>query len=405
MTATPTTIPDRLRLDALGRIFDLSMELSHAAPPMKPFIRFAPGVSPSDSVRHWDFNDGVQSCLTALAFEVASPDELVRAQIDRWRGNLNTLEENRRRQLAAVRATGATTIDEFDRVLPVLQTMVDRLAPGSRFLYIGAGSGTVCLQLARVGWQVVGVDTLASLLALGRGFARHLDRSASFACMDVMALGLPARTFDGFFIEFYGSLPRPDQVLALQRQLARILKPDGLGFIHAARRQYGSYWFRMGLRYISPLETWLRSLTEIDRFFTARDVAGHHLTYGIYHHTHTTESLAAELRQTFDVLECAYEPDDPRYVRAVVRPLPGAGRLPLVQVEPAPPPVLTAGQFAAVQARLDAIARLCDRLADHHAAVRRYFTAADGPVTPGGCFRAVKTDLPDFIRQLDRILT
>ena len=84
---------------------------------------------------------------------------------------------------------------------------------------------------ARSGLRVVGIDTMAPILDVAMGWAAHLGLPVSFICMDVMDLGLKPNSFDGFLLEFYGEIPSLDQTLALQRNLANVLKPGGRGFI------------------------------------------------------------------------------------------------------------------------------------------------------------------------------
>ena len=182
-------------------------------------------------------------------------------------------------------------------------------------------TGRDCLAWAKED-AVVGVDTDSSLVQLART-ERSSRVPADFAGMDMMALGFRPGAFDGFLVEIYGGIPDAERVMALQGELARVLRPGGLGLVVAERKMYPCWWFLMPTTWPDPMVAWLRGQVSLDFRFSARDACEERLHYGLFSRCHTVESLSAELSRTFEVLSCRYQAD-PRYVLAAVRKREGA---------------------------------------------------------------------------------
>lgn len=393
--------PDVQRKTLQHTLAALSKRLSVSALPMQPFVRFGQDSAQKNMLqRYWDFGYEVQKRLLAGLYQIASADEIADLGVYQWKRNLGVLLKSRRAMLEEFQ-DGASHPDWFSQVSPKFKLVVDRLAPGARLLYIGAGSGTECLELAANGLRVVGIDTIVPLLAVGREWAALLKRDAEFAGMDVLALGFAPASFDSFTLEFYGSWPAPREILELQRGLARLLKPGGMGFITALRKRYASYWYLMGSLFPSAMTNWLIPYSRLDFLFSDPDGAEERLMFGLYNRCHTVKSLADELRWTFEVVECRADPD-PRYLTAVVRQRPDVDlNPPPSAVEQAAPPDVSPAAAAEVEALLLQVARLIDQLEDHTRQVVRYFES-------GGeareCLTRVKPDLPALAAQLDTIL-
>ena len=306
----------------LRRILELSWRISCHSPPMKPFIRFS---RQTDEVYEhgrgetkrlfWDFDDTLQRVLLDMAKALATPEQLTRACVEQWKVNLEQLHTRKRRELEAL-------IESRELFQPQYRArdefILARLEPGSRFLYVGSGSGTECLRFASRGYEVIGIDTDFGLNSVAHEWSEHLSLPFEAICMDVMGLGFAQSSFDGLLLEFYGAQPSVSQSLVLQRNLADVLRDGGKGFIVGSRKKYASFWFRMGSHYPPLMTQWLMKQSALDFYWSESDGCEEKLTYGLYVRSHTVDSLAAELSHTFGIVECKYEEYDPRYVMCVV---------------------------------------------------------------------------------------
>lgn len=115
---------------------------------------------------------------------------------------------------------------------PWLAELLGHLAPGSRVLDLGCGSGVpVAKRLAAAGHQVTGVDI--SEVQVQRARARVPD--AEFVQADATALVYPPATYDAV-VSFYALIHIPlDEQLPLLGRVAEWLRPGGL-FVGTAGR-------------------------------------------------------------------------------------------------------------------------------------------------------------------------
>lgn len=307
--------------DRVSKILDCSRRVSVYSPAMKPFVRFAPRQSGQGFFHRqfWDFDDLLQKKLLRLLRQTASPDGIARACAEQWKRN----SENLRRAGPLGPGLGGVAVNEPPYASHRRHILQDRLGRDSRVLYIGCGTGRDCLAWAKEGMRVVGVDTDSSLVQLARDWNGLLRVPADFAGMDMLALGFRPGAFDGFLVEIYGGIPDAERVMALQGELARVLRPGGLGLVVAERKMYPCWWFLMPTTWPDPMVAWLRGQVSLDFRFSARDACEERLHYGLFSRCHTVESLSAELSRTFEVLSCRYQAD-PRYVLAAVRKREGA---------------------------------------------------------------------------------
>jgi hypothetical protein len=212
-------------------------------------------------------------------------------------------------------------------------------------------------------------------------------------------MGFKTGSFDGF-MTLYGFLPHPLQIVGYQLELARILKPNGLGYITSTRKQYVSYWYLMSAPFPPAMNYWLRTQTPLDFFFSTRDDHTEKLFYGLYKQTHITESLTEELSQTFEVLECHYDDDDPRYISALVTPKSSQDR---AEAFMNMHPVLTPQTLEMIETQLQKIESLCEHLEKHTARVLRCFED-NRSSSPKWLFQTIDPGLERFIPLLEAIL-
>ncbi|WP_153506071.1 class I SAM-dependent methyltransferase [Cumulibacter manganitolerans] len=122
--------------------------------------------------------------------------------------------------------------------------LVPHLAPGLQVLDIGAGPGTITIDLARIvaPGRVVGIETTDEILATARSNARAADApgSLSFEKGNVYDLAYDDDTFD--VVHAHQVLQHLSDPVAALREMARVCKPGGV--IAARDADYGAMtWF------------------------------------------------------------------------------------------------------------------------------------------------------------------
>jgi ubiquinone/menaquinone biosynthesis C-methylase UbiE len=384
------------RSSLISDILTLSDRVSTWALPFKPFIRF---MAPADMAdRYWDFDYLLQKRLLACLYTVASAEEIAQSGIDQWRYVLQTLTRSANRWLQDARRKG---IHEYHPGRTAhLAHLSGHMVPGARVLYVGAGTGPSCLWLASQGLEVLGIDPLTPLLQIARGWADYLALPAWFVAMDGRALGLRAHTFDGF-MSIYGFLPTPSQTAALQRSLARVLRPEGIGRITAVRRKHATHMSLINLSYLPTLVHWLAPQIALDFYRSAPDAYDDILVHGLFQRTHSVDSLTTELSLTFDVVECEYDSDDSHYVSALVRSKPGV-EMPERPSEPdtlPADPALTLDRITTLLPQVDGV---CSRLEAHSQAVLTHFKTG-GASAGKSCFQAIQPDFVGMSAALDAV--
>jgi len=135
---------------------------------------------------------------------------------------------------------------------------VPAASAGSRLLDVGCGTGHHLARYRRLGFEVVGVDGSADMLA----HARAANPDVPLQRADLQNLPFSDASFDVVLsIEVLRYLPEP--ALAL-REMARVLRPGGIVVATAAPLlNLNGYWLVNRLACALPL----RSLTRLRQFF------------------------------------------------------------------------------------------------------------------------------------------
>ncbi|MFJ6070579.1 class I SAM-dependent methyltransferase [Streptomyces sp. NPDC093065] len=138
-----------------------------------------------------------------------------------------TDDQDRPRAAAAFDALGA----EYEKAFAgsrehrhSLEWLLARLAPGSRVLDVGSGTGRPTAEtLADAGHEVLGIDVSPVMVELA---ARQVP-AATFRCADVRDVPLEDGSFDAVCVYFsLLQLDRREQT-DLVRRLVRLLRPEG----------------------------------------------------------------------------------------------------------------------------------------------------------------------------------
>jgi hypothetical protein len=190
--------------------------------------------------------------------------------------------------------------------------------------------------------------------------------------MDMMHLGLRSGSIDGFLLELYGGLPDMKLVFALQRELNRVLRSEGIGLVVAERKMYPCWWFLMPTSWPDSMVKWLQGQVRLDFRFGKKDACEERLQYGLFSRCHTVESLSAELSRAFEVVSCRYQ-TDPRYVLAVVRKR--AGVLEKEMAEESTRSVTAPVDLSAIENTLEDAETLCVELERHAERMASFFNA------------------------------
>lgn len=388
----------------LGRVLDLSFQVSSYSPPMKPFIRFAKemdGIYRSIESKNrrlfWNFDDVLQRILLDIIKNISTPQQLAHSCIERWKLNLDPLYNITKSKLEDLIKSGRP----FEANYSKRENFIfDQVRAGSRFLYVGCGAGSDCLRFANRGYEVFGIDILFKLVNLANEWVKYLALPFKPICMDIMDLGFIQETFDFFLIEFYGSQTLAESLI-IQRELARVLRKGGKGFMVGFRKQYPSFWYMMGSRYPTAMISWLRNQSFLDYSKKESDGNEEKLMYGLYYRSQTIDSMSAELNKSFNVLKCFYEEYDPRYVMCVVEPKENYNDLDLTKVKlDWAEPLANHRKLGldSINSLLQQIESICAFLEGHEKSVVHFFQA-DHP--PG---KSPLKDIPLDIRKFTGLL-
>jgi 2-polyprenyl-6-hydroxyphenyl methylase / 3-demethylubiquinone-9 3-methyltransferase len=110
---------------------------------------------------------------------------------------------------------------------------------GRQALDVGCGGGLVCEDIARLGFEVTGVDPSDSSLATARDHARSQRLVIRYDRANGESLPYPERSFDVVFcfdvLEHVRDLPQ------VVREIARVLKPGGVLCYETLNRTWLSY--------------------------------------------------------------------------------------------------------------------------------------------------------------------
>jgi SAM-dependent methyltransferase len=397
--------------NTLQSIFDLSWRISHYAPPMKPFLRFAKladalykGKTSDHKQFFWDFDDALQKILLGMARTLATPAEIAAACVEQWKINLQNLCQKSKERLAVAQKNGEVL--QFPN-RPRSEFIFSRVRPGGRLLYVGCGTGKECLGWAQRGYEVIGIDTDEKLVEIANEWAEYLGLPFQAVCMNAENITFSPGTFDGFLLEFYGFQPSLAQALVLQRNLASTLKDNGQGFIVATRKRYASFWNRMSsFRYPQPMFQWLTGQSSLDHIFSRTDACEEKLAFGLYIRSHTIDSLSRELAGVFAVQECMYEEYDPRYLISVVKRKERLSDSPATSEnddsEDWPKEEYLPREGASIKDLLYEINAICDLLELHKERIELFFLNED--ISRGKNPLAIEAaELPKFIEFLEHI--
>ncbi len=390
----------KLREKLLKKTLDLSYRITMNAPPMKPFVRFSNqgdakykknGQTDNNSNLFWDFEDALQKILLKYAKQVASPGELFQMCTNQWKTNLTDFYTEQKQLFEAAKRKNVR--EEFG-IQPRQRLILEKMAPGNSFLYIGCGAGQQCLAMAQNGLDVTGIDSDPSLVDLARRRAEYAGVPFQAVCMDFFEMTFEPSTFDGLLMEFYSFVPSSVQAAAMGK-LGEILKEDGKGFLVGVRKKYTSFF--MNSQFPPAMRQWLNSQQTLDFMGSQADNCEERLVFGLYNKSHTDVSFSAELDGIFDVVDCGYEENDGRYVVSQVRRKTGS----MVPFESGNSweNEFNSNEISPLERHLDRIEDLCRTLEVNTELVTGFFSEDRG-TSAANPLEGIKTDVSGFIEML-----
>lgn len=127
-------------------------------------------------------------------------------------------------------------------------------SPHGQVLDAGCGTGNFSLKLARMGYEVTGIDISPDMLDIARSKAIRSGYSIRFLKMDLTGLDFPDHSFDKVLsMAAWEFVPDPQRGFA---ELWRVLKPGGSLIIGTINRD--SAWGRLYLQQASSPDSVFR---------------------------------------------------------------------------------------------------------------------------------------------------
>ncbi len=150
------------------------------------------------------------------------------------------------------------------------------LPQGSKILDLACGQGRHAVELAKLGFEVVGLDYSSYLLNIARERAGQNGVDVKFVEGDMRNLPFDDHEFDGVYSFFtsFGYFDDEDNMKVLA-EIARVTRPGGMILIEMSnplkviKNLYPFSWFEVG-RYIVLEESWFDALTM--RAYTKRKI-------------------------------------------------------------------------------------------------------------------------------------
>lgn len=127
------------------------------------------------------------------------------------------------------------------------------LAPGSRVLVAGSGSGREAFALEALGYEVVGVDFSSRMIEVSRDAATKRGSRVRFERCDFREIAEPDRSLAAviFTYDAYSLVPRSSDRVAVLRRFARALRPEGVLFLSARRSSSWSQRLVLSLQWLA----------------------------------------------------------------------------------------------------------------------------------------------------------
>ncbi|BDG05165.1 class I SAM-dependent methyltransferase [Anaeromyxobacter oryzae] len=168
------------------------------------------------------------------------------------------------------------TARDFRRFSETARAVAERAKPGGRVLEVAPGPGYLAIELARRGYEVVGLDISRSFVRIATRNAASAGVAAKFEHGDVAHMPFPDASFD-FVVCTAAFKNFTDPVGALD-EIHRVLRPGGGASIVDLRKDaphaaIGEEVARMGLSPLNAaLTRWTFRLLLLPRAYTRESI-------------------------------------------------------------------------------------------------------------------------------------
>jgi ubiquinone/menaquinone biosynthesis C-methylase UbiE len=131
-----------------------------------------------------------------------------------------------------------TKVRANDRELaPLVRRLGELLPAGSRILEAAPGPGTLAIELARLGYQVVGLDISQTFVEIARSKAEEAGVMVDFRHGNASAMPFEAEAFD--FVICRAAFKNFTEPVEAIREMRRVLRSGGRALIVDLRRDAG----------------------------------------------------------------------------------------------------------------------------------------------------------------------
>lgn len=122
----------------------------------------------------------------------------------------------------------------LDRWIRLAQQIARELPPGSAVLDVAPGPGYLCIELAKLGYAVSGLDVSHTLVEIASKNATEAGVAVDFRQGSASSIPFADDTFD--FLHCSGAFKQFGQPVVALQEMYRVLKPGGRGIIGDLRR-------------------------------------------------------------------------------------------------------------------------------------------------------------------------
>ncbi|MGD0570133.1 MAG: amino acid adenylation domain-containing protein [Candidatus Sulfotelmatobacter sp.] len=122
----------------------------------------------------------------------------------------------------------------LDRWIRLAQQIAGELPPGSAVLDVAPGPGYLCIELAKLGYAVSGLDISHTLVEIANRNAAEAGVAVDFRQGSASSMPFADDTFD--FLHCSGAFKQFGQPVGALQEMYRVLKPGGRGMIGDLRR-------------------------------------------------------------------------------------------------------------------------------------------------------------------------
>ena len=120
---------------------------------------------------------------------------------------------------------------------PAMSALLAKYPPAGPILDVGCGSGDLAAYLAGLGYEVLGIDFVEAAITYARQKTRALPvevaQHLTFQVADALKPSLLGRQFGAIVDSGFFHLFNPEQCDDYSEELALVLRPGGLYYLHA----------------------------------------------------------------------------------------------------------------------------------------------------------------------------